>query len=381
MKYPRIVSFKVLFAVLFTLVLAPAPALAQDTPALEREIVFPNVPGYLTLKADLHIHSVFSDGSVWPSIRVEEALRDGLDAIATTDHLEYQPHSEDIPHPDRNRAHEIASAEAEETDLMVIAGAEITRSMPPGHNNAVFIQDANKLLIDDPIEVFREVQRQGGFAFWDHPYWPQEKPDQIPRLSDMHRQLIDEGLLSGIEVINGHEFSEEALAIALEHDLAILGTSDVHGLIDWDYEVHHGGHRPVTLIFATTRSQEAMLEALQARRTVAYAKNMLVGKEEHLVPLLEASINVSEASYQDERLVLSVLIENPSDVSFLLNNRSDFTFHQDYDLVVVEAQKTTIVQVKTLEALESLELEFEVMNAVTAPNTHPTITLQIDVSE
>ena len=44
-------------------------------------IEFPDVPGYLTLKCDLHMHTVFSDGSVWPNIRVQEALRDGLDAI------------------------------------------------------------------------------------------------------------------------------------------------------------------------------------------------------------------------------------------------------------------------------------------------------------
>ena len=32
-------------------------------------------------KACLGTHSVFSDGHVWPSIRVSEALRDGLDAL------------------------------------------------------------------------------------------------------------------------------------------------------------------------------------------------------------------------------------------------------------------------------------------------------------
>ena len=63
---------------------------------------------YLTA-TDLHIHTVFSDGSVWPDIRLREALREGLDLIAMTDHLEYQPHKEDIPHPDRNRSYQIAS--------------------------------------------------------------------------------------------------------------------------------------------------------------------------------------------------------------------------------------------------------------------------------
>jgi len=66
----------------------------------EQIIEFPDIPGYKTLKCDFHQHTVFSDGHVWPTIRVAEASEDGLDAIAITDHLEYQPYKEDIPHPD-----------------------------------------------------------------------------------------------------------------------------------------------------------------------------------------------------------------------------------------------------------------------------------------
>ncbi|MCP5518674.1 MAG: hypothetical protein H7A45_15600 [Verrucomicrobiales bacterium] len=71
----------------------------------------PDIPGYLTLKCDLHIHTVFSDGSVWPDIRAEEAWREGLDAIAITDHIEYQPHKRDLPTA-HNRSYEIAKPRA-----------------------------------------------------------------------------------------------------------------------------------------------------------------------------------------------------------------------------------------------------------------------------
>ena len=47
----------------------------------------PDVPGYVTLKCDFHIHTVFSDGYVWPTVRAEEAWREGLDAIAITDQM------------------------------------------------------------------------------------------------------------------------------------------------------------------------------------------------------------------------------------------------------------------------------------------------------
>ena len=73
-----------------------------------RTIDFPDLPGFKTLVCDLHMHTVFSDGSVWPNIRVMEANKDGLDVIATTEHIEYQSWINDIPHPDRNRSYELA---------------------------------------------------------------------------------------------------------------------------------------------------------------------------------------------------------------------------------------------------------------------------------
>ena len=366
--------------IFFLAVIYVTPVTGQHAHERDRPIEFPNVPGYLTLSVDLHMHSVFSDGSVWPNIRVQEAIRDGLDAISNTEHLEYQPHIVEIPHPDRNRAHDIATASATNSDLMVIRGAEITRSMPPGHNNAVFLEDVNKLLIDDAMAVFEEVRNQGGFAFWDHPNWTSQRPDGIATLTDMHRELIEKDLLHGIEVVNHTTYSDEALTIALENDLTILGTSDIHGLIDWDYPVQHGGHRPVTLVFARERTQEAIKEALFAGRTVAYFQNMVVGKEENLVPLLNASLNVESAAYGDNHNVLSVHIENSSDVSYILDNQSDFTFHQHADVVILEAHKTTELQVKTINRLESVELMFEVLNAITAPDMHPTIVIDVSMN-
>ena len=63
---------------------------------VRNEIHVPDPEGYRTLKCDFHIHTVFSDGLVWPTVRVDEAYREGLDAIALTEHLEYRPHRQDI---------------------------------------------------------------------------------------------------------------------------------------------------------------------------------------------------------------------------------------------------------------------------------------------
>jgi predicted metal-dependent phosphoesterase TrpH len=342
-----------------------------------RAIHFPDTENYRTLVCDFHIHTVFSDGSVWPTIRVEEALRDSVDAIATTEHLEYQPKAADLPHPDRNRAYAIAEQHARPYDLLVIPGAEITRDMPPGHSNAIFIEDANRLLIDDSLAVFEEANRQGAFTFWNHPNWIAQQRDGIAQLTDFHRELIEKDLLHGIEVANEMTISEEALQIALDHDLAIMGTSDIHGLVDWQFRVAEGGHRPVTLVLAEAPTAESIKEALFARRTVAWFENTLVGREPHLRPIVEASLRVEQAQYQGIAAVVDVTIYNDSDAEYILVNESPYTLHAHLDVVTLAPNGSTTISVKTREQLKTLELNFTVLNAVTAPGEYLKVVLPV----
>ena len=344
---------------------------------LQRAIRFPDIPGYKTLKCDLHTHTVFSDGSVWPDIRVLEALMDGLDAISLTEHLEYQPHRSDIPHPDRNRSFEIAKEEAKNHSLLIIRGSEITRDMPPGHNNAVFINDANKLLIKDSIEVFREAKRQGAFVFWNHPHWTAQRRDGVAAITDVHRRLIREKLLDGIEVVNETTYSDESLQLALDNNLTIMGTSDIHGLVDWKFGVPQGGHRPVTIVFAKEKNEASIKEGLMNRRTVVFHKDLLIGRNEFLVPLLEASLHADSARYPGKTMVATISIENLTNADFMLRNRSNFTFHEDADIIVIKGGQKKEVRVKTIQRLSNIDLKFEVLNALNAPSNHPEIVLKV----
>lgn len=367
-------------AFILTLTLAAqATAHTPQSSDTNRKIQFPDVPGYKTLKCDFHQHTVFSDGKVWPSIRVEEALKDGLDAISLTEHLEYQPHQDDIPHPDRNRAFQVAQAAAKGKPLVVANGSEITRDMPPGHANAIFLQDATKLLVDDPIAVFKEAKAQGAFTFWNHPNWLSQAKDGIAELTDMHRQLIRDGLLQGIEVVNDLTYSDEAIQIALDHNLTMMGTSDIHGLIDWQYGVPLGGHRPITLVFAKENTELALKEALNARRTAVWFNNTLIGKPDNLVPLIQASISVKSANYAKDTSVANVTLNNSSDAEFLLENLSEYALHANADLISVPPQTTTKIQVKTLKLLDAFSLKFKVWNAITAPKTHPDVTIDVKI--
>ena len=56
-----------------------AAAIVQSAHAQSRtELRIPDIPGYCTLKCDFHMHTVFSDGLVWPTVRVDEAWREGV---------------------------------------------------------------------------------------------------------------------------------------------------------------------------------------------------------------------------------------------------------------------------------------------------------------
>jgi len=343
--------------------------------SLGTSLQFPNIMGYQTLKCDLHQHTVFSDGDVWPSIRVRESLMDNLDAISLTEHLEYQPHLGDIPNKDRNRSYQIALKEAKDHNLIIIRGSEITRAMPPGHSNAVFIQDANKLLLTNYLDAYKEAKNQNAFVFWNHPY-ETPKNDNISFLNEVNKKLIDSNLIQGIEVVNTHNYSAEALQIAYDRNLTLMGTSDVHGLIDWDYKKGPKGpegHRPITLVFSKDRTQESIKSALFDRRTVVHYDNTLIGRDSLLIPLINECLVIKKAFYEPKSLVLTVELENVSSCNFILQNLSPYTLVENTDLIEIEGKSTLTLQFKTKEILKKLDWSFLVLNAVNAPNTHPRV--------
>ena len=384
---------------------------------LDRTMSFPDTKEYLTISTDLHTHSVFSDGHVWPNIRVAEARKDNIDVLAITEHLEYQPHIMHIPHENRNAAYIEAKRSASGTDLIVINGSEITREMPPGHINAIFVKDANKLykfdqkllpeakeLIQEraqgaelpeeqmqvienyalgnlypPLEALKEAKNQGAFVFWNHPMWGSQASDGIARLDEMHKEFITKDLLHGIEIVNTGTYSEEAFKIALENNLALIGTSDVHDLIEWDYDANNNEHRPVTLVFAKERNEASIKEALFDRRTVVVFKDRLIGKSEHLLPLLESIISISSNGYRKGTQILKIEILNNSSANMVLENLSEFNFADSDDLISIPKNGKVTLQVKTLEVLNNLDLKFRILNALTAPKQNPVIAFEIGI--
>jgi len=278
-----------------------------------QEILIPDIPGFVTLKCDFHLHTVYSDGAVWPTVRVSEAWEDGLDAISITDHIEGHPKKM----PGQKRAqYDVALSTAQNANIILVRGGEISRSMPPGHFNALFVKDVDALDIPDVMDAIGEAVRQGGFVIWNHPGWRKQQPDTTKWWSE-HDAIFSKGWMHGIEVFNEKEWYPEAIRWAMEKNLTIFANSDVHDFYESFYDQDKYPVRPLTIVFAKERTEESLKEALFDRRTAALFFNKLVGRKELIDPLIKRSIEVEPShSYQNGYAYFSV--KNLTDIEFTL---------------------------------------------------------------
>ena len=162
--------------------------------------------------------------------------------------------------------------------------------MPPGHLNAIFLTSVCPLETPDWRDALRAARAQGAFIFWNHPGWRGHQKDGVARWYPEHDEILEAGLLDGIEVVNDRTYYPEAHRWALEKGLTLLASSDIHDPANLAWHVLEGEHRPVTLVFARERSEAGIREALFARRTAAWSGTTLVGREEHLRPVVAAAL-------------------------------------------------------------------------------------------
>ncbi|HEY5909082.1 MAG TPA: hypothetical protein VJA21_00605 [Verrucomicrobiae bacterium] len=295
----------------------PVPELV--TPLYRTEVKVPAVPGYLTLKCDFHMHTVFSDGIVLPASRVQEAWLNGLDVMALTDHVRAEAVKQTVP-GDNNRSFELARSRARELGMVLIKAGEISRSMPPGHFNALFLQDVEVLNQTNFMAALEGAAKQGAFIQWNHPGWKSQQPE-VTKWWPEHQQIYEKGLMHGIEIFNSTEWYPVALDWCLSKNLTVICDTDLHGATSLEYELSKWP-RPMTLVFSTDRSEAAIKEALFARRTVAWFGSHLAGKSEHLEALFKAAIRILPAHYTDDKGNRSHYLVNTSDLPWKIKETS-----------------------------------------------------------
>lgn len=369
-----------------------ATRLNNESTARRTEIILPQVKGYNVYKGDFHIHTTYSDGRVNPSGRVTEAWMDGLDVIAITDHYEgtsglrktlkvaapqnggtpiaYKAAKQlNTPPADFNAIHEEAASQVEKSGLpmLVIKGCEMARNAQThGHFNALFLDDINTLYAPDMAEAFRKVKKQGGIIIHNHPAWRRKTSDK----TEFHEKVYGEGLVDGIEVVNGGTFYPHIVRRCLDEKLTMFGNTDEHGLTAYRFAAA-GHHRTMTLIFAKDLTEKAIKDAILKHRTLVYAGGYVIGDVNWLGELLNASV--------DCRLVK--VDEKKGNRTFQFTNHSSITYRLQRGKTTYELAPFKSIMIscgKDKKTGKYLLPKFRINNMWQEDYKHPNIEIALD---
>ncbi|MBQ5647631.1 MAG: histidinol-phosphatase [Alistipes sp.] len=365
------------------------------------EIILPQVKGYNCYKADLHVHTIYSDGEITPRQRVREAWYDGLDILAITDHLEARnyekymlralaPHNPDgKPHkyyhagsvrlmkdgtdPGIRSDHNATFAEAVEFrdkegyPLLLIKGSEISRKpQTQGHFNALFLKDVNAIYNIDAKETLRNVHKQGGIVIHNHPGYRRNTTDK----SEWQAEVYAEKLFDGVEIANGTKFYPKMVRRCVEENLIMIGATDTHRPTSGMWK-DLGCFRTMTIILAKECTEEAIKEAMLDRRTLVYSGGDMIGEEKWLAEFLNAAIETKYLGTTSKTGVKYAQYQliNTSSIAYKLRYKS--TVH------TLDPFKSIIVDMR-VKGGDTPAPEFIVENMWHIDYQHPTVLLKED---
>jgi hypothetical protein len=211
------------------------------------------------ISIDLHVHSIYSGGSLTPLAILNEAGRAMLDAVAISDHHQVRGALEGqiIAANNRFLPTVVAAQEISAGDHchFLLIGSTKARS------------DVGRSQLG---EALRRHRQSGGATILAHP-WTALKNSWF---KDLFRELLAERLVDGIELGNFaiYELDRSRLAgmcgiwdeWVVPFQLAVTGGSDYHYA---DRNRLIGGGR--TYLKVATDGETGIIEALRARRAVA----------------------------------------------------------------------------------------------------------------
>jgi predicted metal-dependent phosphoesterase TrpH len=366
--------------------------LVPESKIRRTEIILPQVKGFNCYKGDFHVHTSYSDGGVTPAARITEAWNDGLDIVAITDHYEGQKglkntlkvlapltdgEAKKMPSAsktgkvwaDFNAIHKEAEDALAKTayPMLLIKGCEMARKNDThGHFNCLFLKDVNSVYDPDMAKAFRNVKEQGGFIIHNHPGWRRKTSDK----TEFHQQVYGEGLIDGVEVVNGISFYPHIVRRCIDEKLAMFANTDIHSTTYHNY-ISAGLHRTMTLVFAKDLTEKAVKDALLKGRTIAYAGGSLIGTEEWLSEFLNAAVDCRVVKVDQEGEKRLFQITNMSSITYRLRRGKTV-----YELEPFKSVMVTLGKDK--KTGEYIPPRFRVDNMWHMDFKNPTFELELD---
>lgn len=244
-------------------------------------------------KADLHMHTTYSDGYEPPELVATAARKKGMDIIAVTDHNNFEGSV-----VAKERARELG------LNMTVILGEEFSLEYSPMHilalgtDVAVDTKYKTKQIlalketqsikeqignIEVDVDAYAgtqvlldEVNRLGGVSVLAHPYWKPIALDgyRMDTPEKLYGELAKNKRFDGIELVSGSTLEEghvSNLQTALARDILngfkdvpLIGITDSHY-----YSTDPICGRHYTIILSKTREGKDILSALKEGKCVA----------------------------------------------------------------------------------------------------------------
>lgn len=353
-------------------------------------IILPGIDGLNCYKADLHVHTFFSDGELSPEERVKEAWIDGLDIMAITDHIEtrrqertwlkflkgYSPDKKGFEQintrcsrgvhadsrgivSDLNLSVELArKAVKSYPELTIIKGTEISREPEHiGHYCALFTKDNNIIYSTDDAQTIRNARAQGALITHNHPGWERLSTDY----TEFEKKIYAEGLIDGIEITNGKDFYPEIVRRAIDKKLYMVSATDIHATTASIFGKQNF-YRDMTLIFAKDKSEKSLRKAFLSQKTLGYCGGYIIGEESLLKKFFLASVTAKQAGGSSKGTKITIT-----------NNSSfDYTLKHNGRVWQLPALQTISIP------LFGKEPVFSVENMIHVDEKHPVVELKIN---
>ena len=357
------------------------------------EIILPQVKGYNIYKGDFHVHTAYSDGCINPDGRIVEAWLDGLDIIAITDHFENHsgvrkffkvaaPFNDDCyptEYMTASKAGEVLvdfeaihgeAAKALEKrgyPMVLIKGCEMARNAQShGHFNCLFLKNFDNLYNKDLKVAFRKVHEQGGIIVHNHPGWRRKTTDK----TKFHEEVYAEGLINGVEVVNGSTFYPHMVKRCINEKLTMFADTDIHGSSTYP-RMTPDVFRTMTFVLAKDLSEEAVKEAILEHRTMAYVGGNVIGEEKWLAELLNESVDCRMVQENKEKETCKYQLTNNSSIAY--------TLRKGKRTYVLEPLKSIYVVLgKDAKGKKYLTPKFKIDNMWHVDYQNPTIEIKLD---
>ena len=238
-------------------------------------------------KADLHMHTTFSDGVEPPELVVTSVRERGMDICAVTDHNNFQGSVEA-----RKKASEMG------LNLSVLLGEEYSLAYSPMHivsigtnepvdryyiSHKLTEDERVKEIVDDASELscdkvayactqvlLDEVNRMGGVTILAHPFWKPINPDgtRMDTPEKLFMELASHRKFTGLEIVSGAPVNDcdnanmqasLAQEILRNYDgIPFTGITDSH---NYSTDLICGKH--YTVIFSRSPEVEDVISALK----------------------------------------------------------------------------------------------------------------------